>query len=462
MAGWRSITRLVAFEKLHRCASHKGSRRSTESGVGEVDHELAVVGLGYVGLPLVREASKVGLSTVGFDISSRVVDGLNAGRSHVDDISEDDVRAMLDAGFTASVDGAVLATANTVVICVPTPLDARGGPDLGPVRSAATIIAQNLRAGQLVSLESTSYPGTTLELVVPILETSGLKAGVDFHVGFSPERVDPGNKNFNTKNTPKIVSGIDEESAARMEAFYSQVVGTVVRASGTREAEAAKLLENTYRHINIALVNELARVFHELDIDIWEVIRLAATKPFGFQAFYPGPGVGGHCIPIDPNYLNFHASERLGYPVRLVALAEEINSGMPAYVVQRTQDLLNAGLDRHEGFDRPSARGHVQAEHRRHAGVSNTPHRGSVPGCGGDDPLSRSVHRDVDGRRRGAFVRRRSRSGRSGGRRHRLGSEPPTVRRRRPRGARPAFPGHPRGGVSGSGGPAIDPAVMSR
>lgn len=303
--------------------------------------KLVVVGIGYVGLPLAMEATEAGLAVTGLDASSRVVEAVNAGRSHVDGISDADLAHMRERGFEASTDGSVIEDADVVVVCVPTPLDENGGPDLAYVESAMETVAAHLRKGQLVALESTTYPGTTEEVVVPILEGSGLKAGADFYVGFSPERVDPGNVTYTTKNTPKIVSGIDEASTERMTAFYSQVVDTVVPATGTREAEAAKLLENTYRHLNIALVNELSRVFHELGIDIWEVIRLAKTKPFGFQAFYPGPGVGGHCIPIDPNYLSFHVNQRLGYPVRMVELAQEVNAAMPAYVASRTQQLLN-------------------------------------------------------------------------------------------------------------------------
>lgn len=303
--------------------------------------KLVIVGLGYVGLPLARESVLAGVSTVGLDVSQSVVDGLTGGHSHIDGISEDEVKQMAAKGFTASVDPSVIADADVVVVCVPTPLNEGGGPDMSFVVSAMSTVSEHLRPGQLVSLESTTYPGTTEEVVVPLLEKSGLKAEQEFFVGFSPERVDPGNATFTTRNTPKVVSGIGPESLRRMTEFYERVVDTVVAASGTKEAEAAKLLENTYRHLNIALVNELARVFHDLDIDIWEVVRLAATKPFGFQAFYPGPGVGGHCIPIDPNYLNHHVMQRLGYPVKLVELAQEVNSAMPVYVGRRIAELLN-------------------------------------------------------------------------------------------------------------------------
>lgn len=303
--------------------------------------DLVVIGLGYVGLPLVREASRAGMSVVGLDIDPTVVDQLNAGHSRVDDITDADVAEMLQLGFRATTDEQVIADSTTTVVCVPTPLSGDGLPDLGPVRSAMGAVSRHLRSGMLVILESTTYPGTTDEEVRPILEESGLVAGEDFHLAYSPERIDPGNTAFGTRNTPKVVGGITPACADRAESFYSRFIETVVRTKGTREAETAKLLENTYRHINIALVNEMARFCHELGIDLWDVIRAAATKPFGFQAFYPGPGVGGHCIPIDPNYLSHNVRARLGYPFRFVELAQEINATMPAYVARRAQDLLN-------------------------------------------------------------------------------------------------------------------------
>ncbi|MBR7743470.1 nucleotide sugar dehydrogenase [Phycicoccus sp. BSK3Z-2] len=303
--------------------------------------DVTVIGLGYVGLPLVQEATRAGLTVRGFDISERVVAGLNGGTSHIDDIDDAELRELLDAGFEASTSEDVIRDAETVVICVPTPLGEDGGPDLGAVEGAVAAIARNLTAGTLVILESTTYPGTTDEVVRPILEAGGLTAGTDFHLAFSPERIDPGNAQFGAKNTPKVVGGFTPACGDRAAAFYGRFVDTVVRAKGTREAETAKLLENTYRHINIALVNEMARFCHDLDIDLWDVIDAAATKPFGFQAFYPGPGVGGHCIPIDPNYLSYNVRAKLGYPFRFVELAQEINSTMPAYVVSRAQDILN-------------------------------------------------------------------------------------------------------------------------
>ena len=304
--------------------------------------DVVIVGQGYVGLPLAQEATMAGLTVIGYDITQSLVDALNSGVSHVDDLSDADIAEMLSAGYQASTDEARIGEAKTVVICVPTPLSDEGGPDLRAVEGATAAIGRNLKAGMTVILESTTYPGTTDEVVRPILEeASGLTAGKDFHLAFSPERIDPGNEKFGAKNTPKVVGGYTPESGDAAAAFYEQFVDTVVRAKGTREAETAKLLENTYRHINIALVNEMARFCHDLGIDLWDVIDAAKSKPFGFQAFYPGPGVGGHCIPIDPNYLSHNVRSRLGYPFRFVELAQEINSQMPNYVVSRAQDALN-------------------------------------------------------------------------------------------------------------------------
>lgn len=307
--------------------------------------DVVILGLGYVGLPLAREAARTGLSVLGFDVKPAVADALNGGRSHVDDLSDADVAEMRQAGFRATTDETEIAAAAVAVICVPTPLSDDGGPDLTAVRAAAGAVARNLRPGMLVVLESTTYPGTTDEVVRPILEASGLRAGADFHLAFSPERIDPGNKQFGPRNTPKVVGGHTPGCTDRAAEFYGQFVETIVRTSGTREAETAKLLENTYRHVNIALVNEMARFCDQLGIDLWDVIRAASSKPFGFQAFHPGPGVGGHCIPIDPNYLSHNVRAKLGYPFRFVELAQEINATMPDYVVRRAQNILNdAGL----------------------------------------------------------------------------------------------------------------------
>ena len=303
--------------------------------------DLVVIGLGYVGLPLVRESTSAGLSVVGYDIGQGVVDSLNGGRSHVDDISGDDVARMLAAGFRATTDESAVGEPDTIVICVPTPLSEADGPDLTAVRAAAQTAGRLLHRGTLVVLESTTYPGTTDELVRPILEkASGLNAEVDFHLAFSPERIDPGNPVYGLRNTPKVVGGLTPDATAVAARFYGKVCDEVVEAKSPREAEMAKLLENTYRHVNIALVNEMAVFCHELGIDLWDAIRCASTKPFGFQPFYPGPGVGGHCIPIDPNYLSYKV-RTLGYPFRFVELAQEINSRMPGYVVDRVAELLN-------------------------------------------------------------------------------------------------------------------------
>ncbi|QXJ21530.1 nucleotide sugar dehydrogenase [Actinomadura graeca] len=302
--------------------------------------DVVVIGLGYVGLPLVRAACRAGLKAGGLDRDARVVAGLDAGLSHIDDVSAAEVGEMLAHGFTPTLDEGVLDGARTVVICVPTPLSEEGGPDLTAVRGAAETVARHLEPGMLVILESTTYPGTTDEVVRPILETSGLAAGEEFHLAFSPERIDPGNPVYGIRNTPKIVGGFTPACASAASAFYGKFVDRVVEAKGTREAEMAKLLENTYRHVNIALVNEMAVFCDELGIDLWDAIDCAATKPFGFQPFRPGPGVGGHCIPIDPNYLSYKVRS-LGYPFRFVELAQEINERMPRYVVERAQQLLN-------------------------------------------------------------------------------------------------------------------------
>jgi nucleotide sugar dehydrogenase len=305
-------------------------------------NSVAIIGQGYVGLPLALHAARAGLRVTGIERNARIVDQLNQGKSHVDDIADSHIREILDAGYRVSTDSAMLAESDVVVICVPTPLSPDGGPDLRAEEGATRDIAANLRRGQTVVLESTTYPGTTEDVLLPLLESSGLRHGTDFFLAFSPERVDPGNKNWHIGNTPKLVGGITPQAAEVAAGFYSKFVDNVVIMRGAREAEMAKLLENTYRHVNIALVNEMARFCHEWGIDVWDVIRGAATKPFGFQAFWPGPGVGGHCIPIDPNYLSHQVRKELGYPFRFVELAQEINASMPEYVVRRTHELLDA------------------------------------------------------------------------------------------------------------------------
>ncbi len=303
--------------------------------------DVLVIGLGYVGLPLAVQAARAGFRVTGYDTSAEIAGSLNAGRSHVDDVSDDEVADIRARGFRATADEAGLGPQDVIVICVPTPLSEADGPDLGAVRAAAKTAGRLLRPGTLVSLESTTYPGTTDEVVRPLLEkASGLSAGIGFALAFSPERIDPGNADFGIGNTPKIVGGVTPSCAEAAAGFYGQICEQVVRAASAREAEMAKLLENTYRHVNIALVNEMAIFCRELDIDLHDAIRCAATKPFGFQPFYPGPGVGGHCIPIDPNYLSYKV-RTLGYPFRFVELATEINGRMPGYVTERAAELLN-------------------------------------------------------------------------------------------------------------------------
>lgn len=303
---------------------------------------VSIIGQGYVGLPLAQAVAVAGWKVIGFDLSPVVVAGLNAGNSHIDDLSDADISEMLSNDYEATSDPALLNQSDVVVICVPTPLGEGGAPELTYVRSATQTVAENIKPGTLVVLESTTYPGTTEEVCVPILEGySGYNVGTELLVAFSPERVDPGSKHFGIRNTPKLVGGVTPESTTRAVEFYSDFVEQVVPMSGAKEAETAKLLENTFRHVNIALVNEMAKVCHELGIDIWEVLRGAETKPFGFMKFTPGAGVGGHCIPIDPNYLSYEVRRQLGYPLRFVELAQEINNSMPVYVVSRINEKLN-------------------------------------------------------------------------------------------------------------------------
>jgi len=306
-----------------------------------VTNSLTIVGLGYVGLPLAQEACRSGLKATGLDTDPSVVSALSAGVSHIDDIDPADLAEMLGAGFLATTRPTCISDSDVIVICVPTPLDDDGTPDLGAVKAATRTVSEHLQPRSLVVLESTTYPGTTEDAVRPLLEAgSGLTAGVDFNLAYSPERIDPGNPEWGLRNTPKIVGGLTPACTERAVQFYEQIVDTVVPTVGLREAEFAKLLENTYRHVNIALINEMAVFCHELGIDLWASIDAAATKPFGFQAFRPGPGVGGHCIPIDPNYLSWVA-KRVGYRLRFVELAQEVSERMPAYVARRTQDALN-------------------------------------------------------------------------------------------------------------------------
>ena len=303
-------------------------------------YDVAVIGLGYVGLPLAIQATSSNLKVYGYDIDENKISNYNLGKSTIEDISDKELKASLEKGLFLSSDPKYLSESETIVISVPTPLTDYQ-PDLSYVKAAAETIAKNITKNQIIILESTTYPGTTVEVLIPAIEEiSNLKAGVDFFVGYSPERIDPGNDTWNFKNTPKVISGINDESLLKIENFYEQIIDSVVRVSGTKEAEMVKLLENTYRHVNIALINELAILCNMLEIDIWEVVSAAKTKPFGFESFRPGPGVGGHCIPVDPNYLSFK-TRQIGKPVRFVELAQEINNSMPSYVVSRLLEKMN-------------------------------------------------------------------------------------------------------------------------
>ncbi len=303
--------------------------------------DLGVIGLGYVGLPLVVESCNSGLKVFGYDNNSDKVKKLQNGTSPIEDISDEMLKKALQKDLTISDSPEALKDCEYIVISVPTPLTDYQ-PDLSYVKAAARTIAENISKDQVIILESTTYPGTTIEVLIPEIESiSELKAGKDFYVGYSPERIDPGNETWNFKNTPKVISGIDDSSTKKIKNFYEKIIDEVVEVSGTKEAEMVKLLENTYRHVNIAFINELAILCNMLDIDIWEVVEAAKTKPFGFESFRPGPGVGGHCIPIDPNYLSFK-TRQIGKPVRFVELAQEINNTMPSYIVSRILEKMNS------------------------------------------------------------------------------------------------------------------------
>lgn len=302
---------------------------------------FGIVGLGYVGLPLAMELVRAGYRVLGFDISQRVVDNLNAGRSHVQDVPSSDIAAAVkDKKLSATTDLSRLAEPDAISIAVPTPLSKTKDPDVSYVIAATDSIKKTLRRGQLVILESTTYPGTTRELMLPALESTGLKVGEDFFLAFSPERVDPGNPKYGTRNTPKVVGGITPNCLEVTMALYQPSIERLVPVSSTEAAELVKILENTFRSVNIGLVNEMAIVCDKLGVDVWEVIDAAATKPFGFMKFTPGPGVGGHCIPLDPHYLAWKM-RTLNYRTRFIELAGEINAEMPEYWVARVADRLN-------------------------------------------------------------------------------------------------------------------------
>jgi UDP-N-acetyl-D-glucosamine dehydrogenase len=300
-----------------------------------------VVGLGYVGLPLAVEFARAGLTTVGIDLDTRKVDEVNAGHSYIPDVPTADVARLRQAGrLSATTDFAVIRDLDTINICVPTPLRKTKDPDMSYIVSAAEQIAKYLHQGLLVVLESTTYPGTTAELLQPMFEATGLKAGRDFFLAFSPERVDPANDKFNTRNTPKVVGGTTPDCSAVAAALYGTAIDTIVPVTSTQVAEMVKLLENTFRAVNIGLVNELALMCDRMGIDVWEVVNAAKTKPFGFMPFYPGPGLGGHCIPIDPFYLSWKAKQA-GFEARFIELAGHVNAGMPHYVADKVGEALN-------------------------------------------------------------------------------------------------------------------------
>lgn len=303
---------------------------------------VGVIGLGYVGLPLLDAYITAGFNTIGFDVDQSKADALNSGNSYIAHISHETIQGWLDRKqFEATIDMNRLGEADVILICVPTPLSDSRDPDLKYVELTAKSIAKTLRPGQMVVLESTTYPGTTKDVLLPILEESGLKVGVDFFLAYSPEREDPGNPDFTAGTIPKVVGGYEPNSLRIAKRFYEQAITQVVPVNSCEVAEACKILENTYRSVNIAMVNELKVLFQKINIDVWEVIEAAKTKPFGYQAFFPGPGLGGHCIPIDPFYLSWVARKH-EMPTRFIELAGEINSSMPTYVVNKTAEALNS------------------------------------------------------------------------------------------------------------------------
>lgn len=304
---------------------------------------VGVVGLGYVGLPLAVEKAKAGFKTIGFDVQKQKVDMVNAGHNYIGDVVDSDLKKLVEAGtLSATTDFSFVRDVDFIAICVPTPLDKHQEPDISYVKSSAEAVAKYLTKDTMVVLESTTYPGTTEELLLPILEKgSGLTCGKDFYLGFSPERVDPGNLIYKTKNTPKVVGGVGKDATEVIAAMYRAVLeGDVYEVSSPAVAEMEKILENTYRNINIGLINELGRLCHEMGISVWEVIDAAKSKPYGFQAFYPGPGLGGHCIPLDPYYLTWKARE-YGFHTTLIENSMVINDGQPGYCVERAMHILN-------------------------------------------------------------------------------------------------------------------------
>lgn len=314
---------------------------SLEQKLADRSARLGVIGLGYVGLPLAIEFARAGFEVVGIDVDAKKVAQLQKGESYIKDVPSEHVAEAVESGrFHPTTDFSQLSTVDTIDICVPTPLSKTRDPDISYIDAAAEEIRKYARAGQLIVLESTTYPGTTEEVILPRLETDGREVGKDFYLAFSPERVDPGNPDFNTKNIPKVVGGVTPECTRMAKCLYEQTLTTVVPVSSAAVAETVKLLENTFRSVNIGLVNEIAQLCHKMDIDVWEVIRAAATKPFGFMPFFPGPGLGGHCIPIDPFYLSWKARAS-GFEARFIELAGVVNGSMPNFVVDLVTQALN-------------------------------------------------------------------------------------------------------------------------
>ena len=303
---------------------------------------FGIIGLGYVGLPLCVEAAESGaFKVIGFDVSEEVVESVNSGCSHIQDLTDDQVGSLRNRGLIeATCDMSRLAECDAISICVPTPLSKTRDPDVSYISAASDAVAATLRPGQLIVLESTTYPGTTREVLKPKLESTGLVAGKDFHLCFSPERIDPGNKTWTTRNTPKVIGGLTEACGDVGQSFYEQFIDKLVRVSSLEAAELTKILENTFRAVNIGLVNEIALIADRLGVDVWETIEAAATKPFGFMKFTPGPGLGGHCIPVDPHYLSWKMRS-LNYKTRFIDLASEVNSEMPMFVVDKVRKVLN-------------------------------------------------------------------------------------------------------------------------
>jgi len=316
-------------------------RTELEKLIAEKRAVVGVVGLGYVGLPLIIEFCLKGLNGIGFEVAAKKTNDINAGISHIVDVPAENVKKCVDAGtLTATTDFSRLAECDVIIICVPTPLRKTKDPDMSFIMAAGGEIQKYMRHGQLIILESTTYPGTTDEVLQPMFEARGFKIDEDFLLAFSPERVDPGNPQFQTHNIPKVVGGVTKDSTEIAAKLYGLIVNDVHAVSSARVAEACKLWENTFRAINIGMANEMARLCNALGIDTWEVVRAAATKPFGFMPFYPGPGIGGHCIPLDPHYLSWKARQH-GFDSQFISLAEQINSGMPEYVVKLTSTALN-------------------------------------------------------------------------------------------------------------------------